>query len=81
MVALSEGEITKITIKLFKCTNLINVSGLNDGVMLMDLEKMRQFGWKDYIKNYSKQCHSKIFMGGQDVINIFFRFHPGPYLH
>ncbi len=53
------------------------ILGLNSGVMLMDLEKMRQFGWQDRLTNISKQYKSKVESPDQDVINIFFSYHPG----
>lgn len=51
--------------------------GVNSGVMLMNLTRMRQFKWVDYILPLHKEYKLKITWGDQDLINILFHFHPG----
>ncbi|KAK4025322.1 hypothetical protein OUZ56_014397 [Daphnia magna] len=50
--------------------------GLNAGVMLMNLTKMRQFGWEKYVIHVYEQYKNRILWGDQDVINAIFHFHP-----
>ncbi|CAH1786741.1 unnamed protein product [Owenia fusiformis] len=50
--------------------------GVNSGVMLMNLTRMRIVNWQDYILPYYKQYKLKITWGDQDLINIFFHYHP-----
>ncbi len=49
--------------------------GVNSGVMLMDLAKMRAAGWRERMLAYRKQYKS-IPWGDQDLINIFFAESP-----
>ncbi|CAD5115965.1 DgyrCDS4895 [Dimorphilus gyrociliatus] len=50
--------------------------GVNSGVMLMHLERIRNSSWKkDMIKHY-QQYKYKITWGDQDLINIYFSEHP-----
>lgn len=51
--------------------------GVNSGVMLMNLTRMRSFKWVDYILPLHKEYKLKITWGDQDLINILFHFHPG----
>ncbi|KAG4080157.1 hypothetical protein HA402_008228 [Bradysia odoriphaga] len=50
--------------------------GLNSGVMLMNLTRMRKFKWEEYILPLYKEFKLKITWGDQDLINILFYYHP-----
>lgn len=50
--------------------------GVNSGVMLMNLTRMRQFKWQDYMLSLHREYKLKITWGDQDLINILFHFHP-----
>ncbi|XP_076236342.1 glucoside xylosyltransferase 1 shams [Calliopsis andreniformis] len=50
--------------------------GVNSGVMLMNLTRMRKFRWIDYVIPIHKQYKLKITWGDQDIINIIFHYHP-----
>ncbi|XP_046396531.1 glucoside xylosyltransferase 1 [Ischnura elegans] len=50
--------------------------GVNSGVMLMNLTRMRQFNWNEYVVPIYKEYKLKITWGDQDIINIIFHFHP-----
>ncbi|EEB11543.1 conserved hypothetical protein [Pediculus humanus corporis] len=50
--------------------------GVNTGVMLMNLTRMRKFEWERYLLPIYKQYKLKIPWGDQDIINIIFHFHP-----
>ncbi len=54
--------------------------GLNSGVMLMNLTRMRKFKWEEYILPLYKEFKLKITWGDQDLINILFYYHPGMYV-
>ncbi|XP_063233304.1 glucoside xylosyltransferase 1 isoform X1 [Bacillus rossius redtenbacheri] len=51
--------------------------GVNSGVMLMNLTRMRAFSWTDYVVPVYKEYKLRITWGDQDIINIIFHFHPG----
>ncbi|XP_033627891.1 glucoside xylosyltransferase 2-like [Asterias rubens] len=51
-------------------------TGLNSGVMLMNLTRMRTFGWSAKILPIYREYKTKITWGDQDLINILFHFHP-----
>ncbi|KAL1464944.1 hypothetical protein WDU94_004544 [Cyamophila willieti] len=51
-------------------------TGLNSGVMLMNLTRMRSFGWGNYLGPILKQFKTKMVFGDQDIINIIFYYHP-----
>ncbi|XP_041969095.1 glucoside xylosyltransferase 1 [Aricia agestis] len=51
--------------------------GLNSGVMLMNLTRMRNFGWVDYVTPIMLKWKLYIPWGDQDIINIIFHYHPG----
>lgn len=53
--------------------------GLNSGVMLMNLTRMRKFKWEEYILPLYKEFKLKITWGDQDLINILFYYHPGKF--
>ncbi|KAG5325665.1 GXLT1 xylosyltransferase, partial [Pseudoatta argentina] len=50
--------------------------GVNSGVMLMNLTRMRKFRWTDYVIPIHKEYKLKITWGDQDIINIIFHYHP-----
>lgn len=50
--------------------------GVNSGVMLMNLTRMRHFGWEQYVIPIYQEYKTKITWGDQDIINIVFHFHP-----
>lgn len=50
--------------------------GVNTGVMLMNLTRMRHFQWVDYVVPIYKRYKLKITWGDQDIVNIIFHFHP-----
>ncbi|CAH0594271.1 unnamed protein product [Chrysodeixis includens] len=49
--------------------------GLNSGVMLMNLTRMRSFGWVDYVTPIMLKWKLYIPWGDQDIINIIFHYH------
>ncbi|CAL1265215.1 unnamed protein product [Larinioides sclopetarius] len=49
--------------------------GVNSGVMLMNLTKMRAFQWEKYLAPIMKEYKLNIVWGDQDIINIIFHFH------
>ncbi len=51
--------------------------GVNSGVMLMNLTRMRAFEWHNYLEPYLSQYRLNIVWGDQDIINIIFHFHSG----
>ncbi|KAK9881749.1 hypothetical protein WA026_017270 [Henosepilachna vigintioctopunctata] len=51
--------------------------GVNSGVMLMNLTRMRTFQWAEYVVPIYKKYKLKITWGDQDIINIIFHYHPG----
>ncbi|XP_065220081.1 glucoside xylosyltransferase 1 isoform X2 [Planococcus citri] len=50
--------------------------GVNSGVMLMNLTRMRQFNWVDKLEPILSEFKSKLTWGDQDIINIIFHYHP-----
>ncbi|XP_073974185.1 glucoside xylosyltransferase 1 shams isoform X1 [Rhodnius prolixus] len=50
--------------------------GVNSGVMLMNLTRMRDFGWEKYLVPILKEYKLKMTWGDQDIINIIFHYHP-----
>lgn len=50
--------------------------GINSGVMLMNLTRLRQSMWMTALENYYKEYKLKITFGDQDLINIYFHFYP-----
>ncbi|KAL5288943.1 GXYLT2 family protein [Megaselia abdita] len=50
--------------------------GLNSGVMLMNLTRMREFEWEKKIFPIYDSYKNKIIFGDQDLINIFFYYFP-----
>lgn len=45
--------------------------------MLMNLTRMRDFLWVEYVIPIYKRYKLKITWGDQDIINIIFHYHPG----
>lgn len=54
----------------------ILILGVNSGVMLMNLTKMREFNWVDQLEPIFSQFKLKLTWGDQDIINIIFHYHP-----
>ncbi|BFZ15993.1 hypothetical protein BsWGS_19031 [Bradybaena similaris] len=50
--------------------------GVNSGVMLMNLTRLRQTSWLSDMQSYYEQYRLMIPWGDQDLINIFFAAHP-----
>lgn len=50
--------------------------GLNSGVMLMDLKRMRDWGWERKLIPLYEQFKSSVVFGDQDLVNIYFSYHP-----
>lgn len=50
--------------------------GVNSGVMLMNLERMRQLKWEQKMLPIYQKYNLKLVFGDQDLINIYFAFHP-----
>ncbi len=53
--------------------------GLNSGVMLMNLTRMRQFNFEDKIYPIYTQYKNNIPWGDQCLLNILFHFYPGKF--
>lgn len=51
--------------------------GVNSGVMLMNLTRMREFKWESHVLPIYKEYKLKITWGDQDIINILFYYNPG----
>lgn len=49
--------------------------GLNSGVMLMNLTRMRRIGWEKSFTEIHTKYASKLFYGDQDILNIYFHHH------
>jgi len=52
-------------------------NGMNSGVMLMNLTRMRAFGWTEKIIEAYHKYKLSITWGDQDLLNIVFHHHPG----
>uniref|UniRef100_L7M2I9 UDP-D-xylose:beta-D-glucoside alpha-1,3-D-xylosyltransferase n=1 Tax=Rhipicephalus pulchellus TaxID=72859 RepID=L7M2I9_RHIPC len=50
--------------------------GVNSGVMLMNLTRMREFGWEKRLGPLLRKYGSNISWGDQDLLNILFHDHP-----
>ncbi|XP_031574300.1 glucoside xylosyltransferase 1-like [Actinia tenebrosa] len=50
--------------------------GINSGVMLMNLTRMRSHDWVENMLAIYKKYKLDITWGDQDILNIFFHFHP-----
>lgn len=54
--------------------------GLNSGVMLMNLTRMREINFSQIILNIYEKYKYNITWGDQCLLNIFFHYHPGKFL-
>ncbi|ESO85785.1 hypothetical protein LOTGIDRAFT_130505 [Lottia gigantea] len=52
------------------------VVGVNSGVMLMNLTRLRQSQFLSSVKRYYDEYHLKLTWGDQDLINIYFHYFP-----
>ncbi|XP_034663133.1 glucoside xylosyltransferase 2 isoform X1 [Drosophila subobscura] len=50
--------------------------GVNSGVMLMNLTRMREFNWEKHILSIHEEYKLRIIWGDQDIINILFYYYP-----
>lgn len=50
--------------------------GVNSGVMLMNLERMRELKWEQQMLPIYQKYNFKLVFGDQDIINIYFAYHP-----
>lgn len=55
-------------------------AGVNSGVMLMNLTRMRQFRWGSYLWPLYQKYRTNITWGDQDIINIIFSMNPSKFL-
>lgn len=60
-----------LIIILWKC------SGLNSGVIFMNLTKMRDFQWVSYLEPIYERYKSNLKYGDQGILTAFFHFFPG----
>jgi UDP-xylose:glucoside alpha-1,3-xylosyltransferase len=51
--------------------------GLNSGVMLMNLTRMRAVGFEGQIEPIYEKWRNQLAWGDQDILNIYFSQHPG----
>lgn len=56
---------------------IYDFSGLNSGVMLMNLTRMREFDWINRLNPVLEKYRIALTWGDQDIINIIFHYHPG----
>lgn len=49
--------------------------GVNSGVMLMNLKKMRETKWEQQLLPIFEEYNLSLVFGDQDIINIYFHFH------
>ena len=56
-------------------------NGMNSGVMLMNLTRMRTFDWTEKILEAYHKYKLSITWGDQDLLNIIFHDHPGKCIH
>ena len=61
--------------------SVVLLLGVNSGVMLMNLTRMRTCAWTSQMVSYYQKYQYDIPWGDQDLINIFFHFFPGTYLN
>ncbi len=52
-------------------------AGLNAAVILMNLTRMREVSCVNQMSNLFEKYKRQIHKGDQDLINLFFHFHPG----
>ena len=51
--------------------------GINSGVMLMNLTRMRKINWSDMVLKIFRMYKPALLSVDQDILNIIFYFHPG----
>lgn len=51
--------------------------GINSGIMLMNLTRMRKANWNDIVLKKYQDYRSGIVFGDQDILNVVFHFYPG----
>ena len=56
---------------------LYSCAGLNAGIMLMNVTRMREASWVPRISQLFKKHSKQLNKGDQDVVNLFFHSHPG----
>ena len=56
--------------------------GVNSGVLLMHLERMREgeTNWTSTMEDIFNRYSKVLVYGDQDLLNIYFHFHPGTFL-
>ena len=54
--------------------------GVNSGVMLMNLTRMRNINWNSDVYPIYKEYKTKITWGDQDILNIMFHYRPGEHI-
>lgn len=57
--------------------SFVHPRGINSGVMLMNLTRMRQVSWEDDLVEIYRRNKRKLVYGDQDLLNIYFHDHPG----
>ena len=62
---------------IFTCAIRCIITGVNSGVMLMNLTRLRKSSWLPSMIEYYNIYGNRITWGDQDLINIYFHFHPG----
>ena len=73
-----EGEETSLSwYPRFARHPFVGKTGMNSGVMLMNLTRMRAFGWTEKILEAYHKHKLSITWGDQDLLNIVFHDHPG----
>ena len=73
-----EGEESSITwYPRFARHPFAGTNGMNSGVMLMNLTRMRAFPWTEKILEAYQKYKLSITWGDQDLLNIIFHDHPG----
>uniref|UniRef100_A0AAG5DQY3 UDP-D-xylose:beta-D-glucoside alpha-1,3-D-xylosyltransferase n=1 Tax=Anopheles atroparvus TaxID=41427 RepID=A0AAG5DQY3_ANOAO len=50
--------------------------GVNSGVMLMNLTRMREFRWEEHILPIFREYRLQLVWGDQDILNVLFHYHP-----
>lgn len=56
---------------------ILYILGLNSGVMLMNLTRMREFNWISRLAPVLEKYRLYLTWGDQDIINVIFHDHPG----
>lgn len=78
--AKQEKQLIILVLENFHCDESMDTDvllGVNSGVMLMNLTRMREHGWVSQMVSYYETYRYDITFGDQDLINIFFHFFPG----